>query len=208
MHFCGVENKPSVRLMPSFLFACFVFLFSGKLPLIFLVVLFSFVLSLLGLYSVAGILLALLFISLTELQARPTDSSTLPSSNFNGTSSLRNTTRSSARETTGLKPREKVDKVASSTKEMQPSSVNIKQATETQDDLSATDGSGLTRTILPTSINKNPCIKKIRYSFIYNQLFEIPICKKNHGCHEVVKIVNFGKGRTLAVTYNCQKQRS
>ena len=128
--------------------------------------------------------------------------------NFNGTSRLRNTTRSSARETTGLKPREKVDKVASSTKEMQPSSVNIKQATETQDDLSATDGSGLTRTILPTSINKNPCIKKIRYSFIYNQLFEIPICKKNHGCHEVVKIVNFGKGRTLAVTYNCQKQRS
>lgn len=192
MHFCGVENKPSVRLMPSFLFVCF--FVQGNDPLY--------------LDSVAGILLALLFISLTELQARPTDSSILPSSNFNGTSSSRNTTRSSARETTGVKPREKVVKVTFSTNEMQPTRVNIKQATENQDDLSTTDGSGFTRTILPTSFHMNPCITKTRYSFIYNRLFEIPICKKNHGCHEVVKIVNFGKGRTLAVTYNCQKQRS
>lgn len=51
----------------------------------------------------------------------------------------------------------------------------------------------------------NHCIRRFDYRIIYNQFFAIPICKNHKGCIPVIKIVNFGQGKNLPITYNCTR---
>lgn len=52
----------------------------------------------------------------------------------------------------------------------------------------------------------NHCIRRFDYRIIYNQFFAIPICKTHKGCIPVIKIVNFGQGKNLPITYNCTRE--
>ena len=52
----------------------------------------------------------------------------------------------------------------------------------------------------------NHCINRFDYRIIYNQFFAIPICKNHIGCIPVIKIVNFGRGKTLPITFNCTRE--
>ena len=52
----------------------------------------------------------------------------------------------------------------------------------------------------------NHCIRRYDYRIIYKQFFAIPICKTHKGCIAVIKIVNFGRGKRLPITYNCTKE--
>ena len=59
----------------------------------------------------------------------------------------------------------------------------------------------VTPTVTPTA--PNPCVERYEYRIIYNFFFRIPICKQS--CLPVLKIVNFGNGRTLGIVYDCIK---
>ena len=52
----------------------------------------------------------------------------------------------------------------------------------------------------------NHCIRRFDYRIIYKQFFAIPICKTHKGCIAVIKIVNFGRGKKLPITYNCTRE--
>ena len=52
----------------------------------------------------------------------------------------------------------------------------------------------------------NHCIRRFDYRIIYNQFFAIPICKNHKRCIPVIKIVNFGQGKNLPITYNCTRE--
>lgn len=131
---------------------------------------------------VVFISMALISSNLTYVHAKPTDSLIPP-----GTSSSRNITQMPT-EKTGRNPR-----------------AISEQATNNQGALLTSGGAGFNITRFPSSLSNNPCIKRFRDIFIYNYFFAIPICKKQQGCYAVKKIVNFGKGRTFAITTNCQR---
>lgn len=70
------------------------------------------------------------------------------------------------------------------------------------------DGEFTRRRFTRSDILENDCIKRFEYRIIYNHLFAIPVCKRHKGCIEVAKIVNFGRGRTLAINFNCTMLRN
>ena len=141
---------------------------------------------------VVFISMVLISSNLTYVHAKPTDSS-IPQ----GTSSSRNITQMLT-EKTGRNPR-------AISRRVQPTGTNAEQATNNQGVLLTAGGAGFNITRFPSSLSNNPCIKRFRDIFIYNYFFAIPICKKHQGCYAVKKIVNFGKGRTFAITTNCQR---
>ena len=51
--------------------------------------------------------------------------------------------------------------------------------------------------------DQNSCIERYKYLLIANYFFRLPVCKK--GCYPKIRIINFGKGRTYAITYDCFK---
>lgn len=158
------------------------------------------------LVPVALLLLALLLNSHRKVQARPTDSSTFFIRNLNENSHSRNIAQNSTKKTAVLKPRQKDGAGSANGIDMQPTRHSIiERATDNQEESLTADGAGLTRTSFPSSVNKNPCIKRFRYRIIFNYFFAIPVCKGHQGCFEVIKIVNFGKGRTYAIPTNCQR---
>ena len=55
-----------------------------------------------------------------------------------------------------------------------------------------------------TETPQNNCIERYKYVIILNYFFRIPICKK--GCDRIMKIVNFGKGRTYGLVYDCTNE--
>ena len=137
----------------------------------------------------------------SEVEARPTGCVTHPFHNLKGTSSSRNTTQSlpNAREAS-LKPSSVV-----STIELQATRYKTGRIAENQREMLTADSSGIATTPFPRTVNENVCIKRYRYRIICNYFFVIPVCKKHQGCYEVQKIVSFGKGRTYAITFNCQR---
>lgn len=158
------------------------------------------------LVPVALLLLALLLNSHRKVQARPTDSSTFFIRNLNENSHSRNIAQNSTKKTAVLKPRQKDGAGSANGIDMQPTRHSIiERATDNQEESLTADGAGLTRTSFPSSVNKNPCIKRFRYRIIFNYFFAIPVCKGHQGCFEVIKIVNFGKGITYAIPTNCQR---
>ena len=50
---------------------------------------------------------------------------------------------------------------------------------------------------------QNTCIARYENRIIHNYFFRIPVCKK--GCKRKVRFVNFGKGKTYAIVYDCYK---
>ena len=159
-----------------------------------------------SLVPVVLILLTLLLNSHRKVQARPTDSSTFFIRNLNENSHSRNIAQNSTKKTAVLKPTQKDGAGSANGIDMQPTRHSIKErAADSQEELLTADGAGLTRTSFPSNVNKNPCIKRFRYRIIFNYFFAIPVCKRHQGCFEVIKIVNFGKGRTYAITTNCQR---
>ena len=158
------------------------------------------------LVPVALLLLALLLNSHRKVQARPTDSSTFFIRNLNENSHSRNIAQNSTKKTAVLKPRQKDGAGSANGIDMQPTRHSIiERAADNQEESLTADGAGLTRTSFPSSVNKNPCIKRFRYRIIFNYFFAIPVCKGHQGCFEVIKIVNFGKGITYAIPTNCQR---
>lgn len=137
---------------------------------------------------VVFISMALILSNLTYVHAKP-----IPPD----TSSSRNITQMPM-ENTGRNPR-------AISRRVQPTGPKVEQATNNQGVLLTAGGTGFNITRFHSSLNNNPCIKRFHDIFIYNYFYSIPICKKHHGCYAVKKIVNFGKGRTLAITANCQR---
>ena len=137
----------------------------------------------------------------SEVEARPTGCVTHPFNNLKGTSSSRNTTQSlpNAREASP-----KTSSVVS-TIELQATRYKTGRIAENQREMLTADSSGIATTPFPRTVNENICIKRYRYRIICNYFFVIPVCKKHQGCYEVKKIVSFGKGRTYAITFNCQR---
>lgn len=91
--------------------------------------------------------------------------------------------------------------------EVKDASNEIAQARKEQDVTRNREGTAdgkLIRTRFTRNAKKNRCIKRYDYRIIYNHFFAIPICKKRRGCKEVIKFVNFGRGKTLGITYNCK----
>ena len=49
----------------------------------------------------------------------------------------------------------------------------------------------------------NPCISSYKFRTIFNKFFKIPVCK--NGCKPRKKTVNFAKGISKAITFDCTK---
>ena len=161
-----------------------------KLTLLFILI-YSFKVSLV---LVILRLLTLLLNCHREVQARPTDSHS------------RKTAQNWTKKIAFLKPKQKDGTGSANSIDMQPTRHSIiKRAADNREELLTAGGAGLYRTSFPSSVNKNPCIKRFRYRIICNYFLAIPVCKRHQGCSEVIKIVNCGKGRTYAVTTNCQR---
>ena len=135
----------------------------------------------------------------SEVEARPTGCITHSFNNLKGTSISRTTNQSvpNAREAS-LKP-----STAVSTMELQVTRYKTERIADNQREMVTADASGVATTPFP--VNENTCIKRYRYRIICNYFFAIPVCKKHQGCYEVKKIVSFGKGRTYAITFKCQR---
>ena len=142
--------------------------------------------------------LVLLLSCRTDVKARPTDSSLLSVHEVEDTSRK---IAQATEEQNGQGQLQRETELEDTFSSGMP--LTRHRVTRSQEDLLTADAAGFTQTVFPKRVKKNNCIRRFRYQIIYNYFFAIPVCKKHSGCIEVKQIVNFPKGRTLAITYNC-----